>query len=101
MYREALFPSVIFRKAYDTLLARSSKWADLEYLRILHLAATTMESTVESALQQLLILENLPEYETVKALAEPGDVIPTPDVDIPPPNLGAYDSLLMTQEVRL
>jgi hypothetical protein len=45
-YREDLFPSLTFRRAYDALTERLDAWkADLEYLRILHLAASTMEET--------------------------------------------------------
>ena len=46
VYREAMFPSMVFRRAYDGLCERSQKWADLEYIRILHLAATTMQCEV-------------------------------------------------------
>ena len=45
-----MFPSLVFRRAYDALTERSEKWADLEYIRILHLAATTMQCEVEAAL---------------------------------------------------
>ena len=56
-YREDLFPSLAFRRAYDALSGEQpSREADIEYLRILHLAASTMESDVELAL--LLILED-------------------------------------------
>ena len=51
-YREDLFPTLAFRKAYDALhdaLNREIE-ADLHYLRILHLAASTMESEVETSL---------------------------------------------------
>ena len=34
VYREALFPTLVFRRAYDALAAHSEKWADLEYVRI-------------------------------------------------------------------
>jgi hypothetical protein len=40
-FREELFPTLTFRKAYDALRARTER-ADVEYLRILHLAASTM-----------------------------------------------------------
>lgn len=54
-YREELFPSLAFRKAYDALSGEQpSRASDIEYLRILHLAASTMESDVELALQLLL-----------------------------------------------
>jgi hypothetical protein len=94
VYREALFPSVVFRKAYDVLVERSEKWADLQYIQILHLAATTMEVEVEEALSKLLEEGTVPEYEAVKALVAPPKAIPYPQVEIPPPDLSIYDGLL-------
>jgi hypothetical protein len=99
VYRDALFPTVVYRRAYDRLVERSQKWADLEYVRILHLAATTMESTVEEALSTILSEGEVPEYEKVKALAAPEDPAPCPRIDIPEPDLSAYDRLLEHQEV--
>lgn len=99
VYRDALFPTVVFRQSYDVLVERSEKWADLEYVRILHLAATTLESKVEEALSSILTDGEVPEYDTVKALAAPEDPTPCPHVDIPEPDLSAYDRLLEHQEV--
>ena len=54
-FREQLFPTMHFRLA---LTMRCKEWrgerADVEYVRILHLAATTMEANVDSALSLLL-----------------------------------------------
>jgi hypothetical protein len=94
VYREDMFPSVVFRKAYDALTEKSSKWADLEYLRILHLAATTLESRVEAALERLLAEGKVPEYDAVRCLAEPVEVIAWPQVEIQQPDLTAYDQLI-------
>ena len=49
-YREALFPTVTFRCAFDALAERLGERADMAYVRILHLAATTTEAGVEEAL---------------------------------------------------
>ena len=46
VFREALFPSLEFRRAYDALLADGSDQADLDYVRILHLAASDGEECV-------------------------------------------------------
>ena len=43
-----------FRLTYDALRGWRGERADVEYVRILHLAATTMEATVDSALSLLL-----------------------------------------------
>ncbi len=47
-------PTMTFRLAYDALREWRGERADVEYVRILHLAATTMETTVDSALALLL-----------------------------------------------
>ena len=49
-FREQLFPTLNFRLTYDALRQWRGERADVEYVRILHLAATTMEATVDSAL---------------------------------------------------
>jgi hypothetical protein len=92
-FREELFPSLVFRRAYDALVDARGERADVEYVRILHLAASTMESDVERALTRLLEDGQRPDFVTVKALAAPArPEIPT--VHIPPPDLAAYDVLL-------
>jgi hypothetical protein len=40
-FREELFPTITFRRAYDQLRASRGDRADVEYVRILHLAAST------------------------------------------------------------
>lgn len=97
-FREALFPTVTFRRAYDTLNERSSRWADLEYVRILHLAATTMESRVETVLDALFDEGQVPEYEVVKARVAPTPQLPCPEVHVAQPDLKAYDALLEGEE---
>jgi hypothetical protein len=92
-FREELFPSLIFRRAYDAIRAQRGERADVEYVRILYLAASTMESLVESALAKLLDEGRLPDYAAVKAIAQP-ERPAIPEVQIPPPNLLAYDLLL-------
>ncbi len=50
-FREELFPSLVFRRAYDALVDARGERADVEYVRILHLAASTMQSDVEKVLE--------------------------------------------------
>ena len=45
-YREDLFPSLVFRRAFDALRASRGDRADVEYVRIIHLAASTTEHVV-------------------------------------------------------
>jgi len=93
-YREDLFPALTFRLAYDALCSWRGTRADIEYVRILQLAATTMESEVDTALE-LLLEEATPfEYGDVKALVEPA-IRPVTDPVAPlVPNLLGYDELL-------
>ena len=93
-YREELFPTALFRRAYDRLLAtRAQRQADLEYLRILHLAASTMESPVEQALGELLEAGQVPTFDRVRPRLDeaPPEV---PQVETPQVELSEYDLLL-------
>ena len=94
-YREALFPSPVFRQAYDTLVEAmtSERDANINYLRILLLAASTMETEVETALELLLADKEVPRIERVKALVTPARHEP-PEVSIPDVDLAGYDGLL-------
>jgi len=96
-YREELFPTVIFRRAYDILAERHAAWGgDIEYLRILHLAASTMESEVEAALQLLLADGSLSSVEQVKALVLPARP-QVPTLAVPEVDLSRYDALLSSE----
>ena len=91
-YREELFPSLTFRQAYDAL-CRFGDRADLEYVRVLHLAASTYEANVEEVLTTLLARGARFDFAAVKALVQPE----TPSIpDLPPhePDLAQYDRLL-------
>ena len=92
-YREELFPSLVFRRAYDSLVDARGERADVEYLRILHLAASTMETLVEKALCVLLEQGVRFDYADVKALAAPEK--PTvPVLHIATPDPSEYNRLL-------
>jgi hypothetical protein len=93
-YREALFPSLLFREAWDTL----NQWyaprkADLIYLRLLHLAARHLESEVAAVLAQLLAGQERWDDTTVARLIAPTP-LPVPHLAVPPINLSQYDALL-------
>ncbi|MBV8769640.1 MAG: IS21 family transposase [Hyphomicrobiales bacterium] len=98
-YREDLFPTQVFRRAYDALRDRRGDRADVEYVRILHLAASTSERSVEAALSDLLERGAAFDYAAVKSLAHPDE--PTiPTLSIRSPDLAAYDLLLATGGAR-
>ena len=92
-YREALFPTVTFRRAYDALVERLGEEADLPYVRILHLAATTTESGVEETLSTLLERGELAGWEDVKERVRP-ETPTIPECQIPAVDLRAYDFCL-------
>jgi hypothetical protein len=96
-YREDLFPSLVFRKAYDGLRERRGDRADVEYVRVLHLAASTGERAVEQALSALLERGEAFDYAAVKALAQP-ETPAVPTLRIGAPDLGQYDALLLAGE---
>lgn len=92
-YREDLFPTLTFRRAYDALRSARGDRADVEYVRILHLAASTSERPVEAALSVLLERGAPFDYAAVKLLAAPDEPV-IPVVAIGEPDLAAYDALL-------
>ena len=93
-YREDLFPGVTFRRAYDRLQATHGERADVEYLRILQLAATAGEQRVLDVVTTLLQGPARFEYVAVQGgVSPPAVAIPT--VHIPLPDLRVYDTLLV------
>jgi transposase len=92
-YREDLFPSLVFRRAYDALRAARGDRADIEYVRILHLAASTSERPVEAALVTVLERGTSFDYAAVKMLAHPDEPV-IPLITIGDPDLASYDVLL-------
>jgi hypothetical protein len=96
VYREEMFPSLVFRRAYDTIQTpHHGLKGDLEYLRILHLAASTIEADVEAALTLLLAEGQSITADAVKALVTATATrIAVPDLAPQPVDLVAYDSLL-------
>jgi len=96
-YREELFPTVIFRRAYDALSeAQPGTKGDLEYLRVLHLAASTMEVEVGAALELLLDQGMLPTLDQVQALLNPKRTA-VPEMAPLKVDLQEYDGLLVEQ----
>jgi transposase len=97
VFREALFPSLDFRRAYDALLSASADQSDMEYVRILHLAASDGEECVRGVLAGLLSAAILPTYEAVRAQVR-GERVPegVPYLNITAPDLNLYDRLLGT-----
>lgn len=93
-YREELFPTTTFRLAYDRLGKSEGCRADRDYVRILHLAASTSESEVETALTLLLEAERLPTFDAVRDLVSPTDKPVVPQIEKPTLDLSPYDQFL-------
>jgi transposase InsO family protein len=93
-YRDALFPSLVFRRAWEQL----NQWytprqADLTYLRVLNLAARTMEADVAAALDLLLDTDDPWTEREVEQLLELNPA-PVPEIARGEVTLAIYDRLL-------
>lgn len=93
-YRDDLFPSLVFRRAYDTLRAQVPERADRHYVRLLHLAASSSESEVELALGLLLDQHLTPTFDAVRDLVRTPSAQRVPELSTPVLDLSAYDRLL-------
>ena len=93
-FREHLFPTPVFRQAYDALGRWHGGRTDVEYVRILHLAASTLEARVERALSQLLLTGRSFDYATVQELAAPTPPQIPQLPSLSAPDLKVYDALL-------
>jgi len=96
-YRDDLFPSLVFRQAWEQL----GQWyaprkADMIYLRVLNLAARTLETDVASALARLMATKKRWKETDVEQLLEL-EPAPVPEVARGEVVLDIYDQLL--QEV--
>lgn len=100
-HREALFPTHTFRRAYERMRADRSEWAaDVEYLRIVNLAAMTMECEVAAALDALLAAGTCPTLDLVRVKVVP-DVPAPPLLEAPVVDLKTYDSLIESETGRV
>lgn len=99
-YREDLFPSSVFRMAYDALKKQPLTQANKAYLKVLHLAARETESGVEDALRLLLNDGRAPSAQAVEELLKSGrKPMPVQNVEVAEVNLLSYDALLSEAEV--
>lgn len=93
LYREEMFPTVVFRQAYDRLCATEDRSADARYLQLLELAANHGESEVADLLGACLRAGEVPRPELIEASLQTERLAPS---DLAPfvPDLKTYDSLL-------
>lgn len=92
-FREELYPSLNFRRAYDMLTNSRPERGHVEYVRILNLAATTSEAGVDAVLATLLEQGVGFDYATVEAQVRPRES-EVPELHIESPDLAIYDQLL-------
>lgn len=93
-YRDDLFPSLIFRQAWEALNKQyAPRQADLAYLRVLHLAARHLECDVAAALELLMVTgQRWCEMDVADLLA--AQKAAAPDLAQPVVDLQMYDRLL-------
>lgn len=92
-YREEMFPSTVFRQAYDQLVNDDSKHASRRYLKILEWAAMNSEAAMEGSLRQLLDGGEELEFDRLVEMSECPFEKPL-DIHIPLPDMQAYDTLI-------
>jgi hypothetical protein len=93
-YRDDLFPTLAFRAAYDALQRAVPASADREYVRVLHLAASTSETDVEAALHLVAQERQVPTFETVRALVRDPAPPAVPELTAAELDFAIYDRLL-------
>jgi len=92
-YREEMFPSTVYRQAYDQLVKDDPVHASRRYLQILEWAALNSETAIEGSLQQLLDGDEPLDFPILVEMSE-SPVEKTMHIDIPLPDMKAYDELL-------
>jgi hypothetical protein len=92
-YREEMFPSTVFRQAYDQIQKEDPKHASRRYLKILEWAATNSESSMEQSLRGLLDAGEDLDFDRLARMSERPVEKPL-DIHIPLPDMQTYDALL-------
>lgn len=83
--------TVVFRCAYDSLVEAKPTKADAEYLRLLHLAASTSEADIELVIKLLLEVGSTPTFDAVRELAGSNKPAAAPAIAKTTVDLSAYD----------
>ncbi len=95
VYREDMYPTATYRRAYDALVASQPGRAEREYLHILRLAAREGEAKVEAVLLKLLDQRQPLSEQTVQTLLGSDTALSAAArVQVPDVDLSQYDMLL-------
>ena len=95
-YREDLYPSVTYRRAYDALVTQQPERADREYVRLLQEAAQEGEERVAAVLGELLSTGQPITVQAVRtALGRDTGLALAAQVTVPAVDLRLYDALLV------
>lgn len=95
VYREDLYPTLTFRRAYDARVAQQPGRADKEYVHLLYLASQEGEGRGEAALAKLLDQRRpLSEQAVRTLLGETTALSEAARVAVLPVDLHCYDALL-------
>jgi Mu transposase-like protein len=97
-HRQELFPSSVFRIAYDTLISQDAATADKEYLHLLHLAAQESEAAVEATLRCCLTAGQPITAVAVAIVVKQQAAPAVPEVMIDAVDLSVFDDLLTEEE---
>lgn len=99
-YRDDLFPTRVFRQAYDGLVQAVPHRADRDYVRLLHLAAGTSEAAVEAVLAEVLGKHQAPTFDLVRDRLRLPTPVSVPELTEAVLDFAAYDDLLAGEMAR-
>lgn len=98
-YRQDMFPTTIFRLAYDNLIAHSPAQGHKDYLEILYLASKESEAGVGQALESLIENQQAINMDAVRKILEVDtEKTSVADIQIDSINLYDYDEFLTVKE---
>ena len=102
-YREEMFPTSHFRIAYDWLCRdHGPRKGVREYLKILQLAARDSQDAVQDALRLAVAQGEAISWKSVRrAVEQHQQTPPVTDVNVEPPDLAAFDSLLQHPDMEV
>jgi len=99
-YRDDLFPSSVYRMAYDALGQQNPSSANKRYLEILKLAARQSEAGVEGALHSILENGRPMSTDAVRSILATDSHLPmASDVAVDEVDLAIYDDFLSLEKV--